>query len=382
MKTVLKVLAYNAIVLAVLFLVLEFVTRASGFYTPNNFVEEVNAYGEVMHFRRPNSSSLNKYEQENLAVYNNLGFHDLPHDGTDDAGKPNVAFFGDSFVEAVQLPTEQMFTARLAAACADSLEIFNFGVSGSGTANQYRLYHRLLSKGQRFDFVYVVLYPGNDFTDNNPRITTHPNYTLVADSTGAIRQVNRREYSLAQQVVRRLRSVSAFTNWIYEILYRSKRMNIAKRTKAEADAQEGGEEAGGGVPKPVPEAVPTDTSQAVTGGPAMGPVDTPMIAGLIRILDRWSGEVGKDRFRMMVIDQERFLRSNANLAAFLDSLRSIGIAAVPVDIPAAGHFYVHPKYDAAGQPVWKDYNYGHFNEAGHRRWTEIALQDLRAVGLR
>jgi|GEM_PF-2548845 len=381
MKTVLKVLAYNAIVLVVLFLVLELVTRASGFYTPNNFMEEVNAYGEVMHFRRPNSSSLNKYEQENLAEYNNLGFHDLPHEGTDVAGKPHVAFFGDSFVEAVQLPTDQLFTARLAAACADSLAIFNFGVSGSGTANQYRLYHRLLSKGQRFDLVYVVFYPGNDFTDNNPRITTHPNYTLVADSTGAIRQVNRRAYSLAQQVVRKLRSVSAFTNWLYEILYRSKRMNIAKRSRAETGSK-GGDDPSGGVGKPVQEEAPGNTSQAVTGGPAKGPVDTPMIAGLARILDRWSGEVGKDRFRMMVIDQARFLGSNPNLAPFLDSLRSIGIGAVPVDIPAAGHFFVHPKYDAAGQPVWKDYNYGHFNEAGHRRWTEIALQDLRAVGLR
>lgn len=379
MKPVLKVLSYNAIVLMGLFLLLELVTRAFGLYTPNNLVEEVNAYGEVVHFRRPNSSSLNKYEQENLAVYNNLGFHDIPH-ASDDPGKPNIAFFGDSFVEAVQLQTPDMFTARLGRACTDQFEIYNFGVSGSGPANQYRLYHRLLAKGQTFDFVYVVLYPGNDFTDNNPRISIHPNYTLVADSTGAIRQVNRRQYSLVQQVVRGLRSVSAFTNWMYELLYRSKRMNIIKKSKESSPGQAADEPAESdsttsGSPASGP-------SPADSAGSALTPVDPPMIAGLTRIIDRWSGEVGKDKFRMMVIDQERFLKSNANLGVFLDSLRAIGIGTVAIDIPREGHFYVHPKMDASGRPVWKDYNYGHFNEEGHRRWAEIALQDLQTRGLR
>lgn len=378
MKATLKLLSYNVIVLMTLFLMMELVTRAFDMHSPNNLVEEINAYGEVVYFRRPNSSSLNKHEEENLAVYNNLGFHDVSHE-SDDTTKPNVAFFGDSYVEATQLQTSKVFTARLGSACADKLEIFNLGVSGTGLANQYRLYQRQLAKGQTFDFVYVVFYPGNDFTDNNPRITTHPKYTLVADSSGAIRQINRFPYSPAQQFVRGLRSVSALTNWIYELLYRSKRKKIIK------DSQES---------YPVESAENrAETDSSIKDYPAREPmvavyenspktqVDTAMIAGLTRIIDRWSEEVGKEKFRMMIIDQDRFLKSNANLGVFLDSLRAIGIGTVGVDIPREGHYYVHPRLDQSGLPVWTDYNYGHFNEAGHRRWAEIALKDLQAVGL-
>lgn len=359
MKTVLKVLAYNAVILAVLFLILEVFTRASGFFTPNNFHEEVNRYGEVVNLRMPNSRSLNKHEQENLVEYNNLGFHDVMHE-TDDPAKPNVAYFGDSYVEATQLRTADMFTTHVGKAVGDSLEIFNFGVSGSGTANQYHLYHHLQGKGQKFDYVYVVFYPGNDFKDNNPRVTTHPNYTLVADSAGNIRQINRREYGILQTLAREARKYSAFVNWVYETLYRARRVEVLKQSSTVSVQT--------GKPNPI-EQIEKE-------------IDHEMISGLTRILTRWSDEVGKDRFRLMVIDQSRFLATTANLGAWKDSMKQHGIPTLAVDVPREGHYYMHEKLDSNGQRIWLNYNYGHFNEIGHRIWADTALHDLQRAGWR
>lgn len=368
MKTLLKVLAYNAIILAVLFLILEVFTRTSGFHTPNNFQEEVNRYGEVVNLRKPYSESLNKHEQENLVEYNNLGFHDVMHEA-DDTAKPNVAFFGDSYVEATQLRTEDMFSTRVGKALADSLDIYNFGVSGSGTANQYHLYQHLLEKGQRIDYVYVVFYPGNDFKDNNPRVNTHPNFTLVADSAGNITQINRREYGFLQELARGLRKHSAFINWVYETMYRQRRIEILKKTEPVVDAKEPSPTTAGQEPSRGDESVETA-------------VDTAMLSGLSRIVDRWSKEVGRDRFRMMVVDAARFRATMANLRAWEDSLKALGIPCTGIDVPREGHYYMHEKLDSNGNRIWKNYNYGHFNEMGHRIWTDVALRDLRDAGWR
>ena len=369
MKTLLKVFAYNAIVLLALFLILELITRMSGFYTPNNFHEEVNRYGEVVNLRKPYSKSLNKHEQENLVEYNNLGFHDVMHEA-DDSAKPNVAIFGDSYVEATQLHTEDMFSTRVGKAVADSLDIYNFGVSGSGTANQYHLYHHLLEKGQRIDYVYVVFYPGNDFKDNNPSVNTHPNFTLVADSAGNITQINRREYGFLQMVARGLRKYSAFINWVYETLYRYRRTEILKQSEPIVDSK---------VPAPAQAAgqEPLRNDEAVDTA-----IDRAMLSGLSKIVDRWSKEVGRERFRMMVIDAARFRSTVANYRAWEDTLKAMGIPYIAVDVPREGHYYMHEKLDSTGNRIWKNYNYGHFNEMGHRLWTDVVLGDLHDAGWR
>lgn len=366
MKTLQKVIVYNTIVLVALFLILEIFTRASRLFTPNNFYEEVNRYGEVINLREPNSKSLNKHEQENMVEYNNLGFHDVMHEA-DDTAKPNVAYFGDSYVEATQLRTEDMFSTRVGKAVADSLDIYNFGVSGSGTANQYHLYHHLLEKGRRIDYVYVVFYPGNDFKDNNPRVKTHPNFTLVADSLGNITQINRRQYGFLQRAARELRKYSAFINWVYETMYRRKRIEILKQPETVAVANEPAQ--AGRKPYRNDESVETE-------------VDSAMLSGLSRIVDRWAQEAGRDRFRMMVIDAARFRATTANFRAWEDTLKALGVPLVAVDVPREGHYYMHEKLDSNGNRIWKNYNYGHFNEMGHRLWTDVALRDLRNAGWR
>lgn len=364
MRTIARILLYNVIVLLMIFLVIEAVTRIFVLYTPNSFKEEVNRYGEVVNFHEPYSKSLNKHEQENIVEYNNLGFHDVMHE-SDDPSKPNVAVFGDSYVEATQLRTADMFTTRAGMAVGDSLEIYNFGVSGSGTANQYHLYHHLLEKGQRIEYVYVSFYPGNDFKDNNPRVNTHPNFTLVADSAGNITQINRRNYGFLQTFARELRKYSAFVNWVYETMYRSRRIELLKKSESVVDTKD-----------------PAGQGRYRNDESAETKVDTAMLSGLSRIVAKWSDEVGRDRFRMMVIDAERFRATTANYRAWEDSLNALGIATVGVDVPREGHYYMHEKLDSNGNRIWKNYNYGHFNEMGHVLWTDVLLRDIHTAGWR
>ncbi|NDC79184.1 MAG: hypothetical protein EBZ67_15130, partial [Chitinophagia bacterium] len=231
----------------------------------------------------------------------------------------------------------------------------------------YHLYHHLLGKGQRIDYVYVVFYPGNDFKDNNPRVNTHPNFTLVADSAGNITQINRRKYGFLQVVARALRKYSAFTNWVYETLYRYRRIEILKQSEPVVDAKVQVPSRAGQEPYRNDESVDSV-------------VDRAMLSGLSRIVDKWSEEVGRDRFRMMVIDAGRFRATTANFRAWEDSLKSLGISWVSVDVPREGHYYMHEKLDSNGNRIWKNYNYGHYNETGHRLWTDVALRDLRNAG--
>ncbi len=90
-----------------------------------------------------------------------------------------IAVLGDSFTEALQVDEQQSFVQqlqeRLASADHCSLrrkdsagvEVLNFGVGAYGTGQQL-LTWRHLARRYRPDWVLLVVYPGNDFTDNEP----------------------------------------------------------------------------------------------------------------------------------------------------------------------------------------------------------------------
>jgi lysophospholipase L1-like esterase len=83
-----------------------------------------------------------------------------------------IAVIGDSFVESSNLPDEHALTAfiekRLSVCPAFTdrrVEVLNFGVSGYGTAQQYLLLQRKVVPFHP-DLVLLVLYVGNDVSDN------------------------------------------------------------------------------------------------------------------------------------------------------------------------------------------------------------------------
>ena len=108
-------------------------------------------------------------------------------------GRLRIAVLGDSFSEALQvnepITWAQQLQARLQASAdcplrkglGDGVEVLNFGVGGYGTGQQL-LTWRHQASAYRPRLVLLLLYPGNDFTDNEPTARAdRPVFRLTAD---------------------------------------------------------------------------------------------------------------------------------------------------------------------------------------------------------
>lgn len=81
-----------------------------------------------------------------------------------DAGKRRLLFLGDSFVWGYDVRKEERFTERLEAALPDT-EIFNFGVSGYSTDQEFLVLRREIENA-RPDSVFLM-FAGNDRAGNS-----------------------------------------------------------------------------------------------------------------------------------------------------------------------------------------------------------------------
>ena len=126
-------------------------------------------YYERRLYRRPDTG------ERHLVVYNNLGARQHRNFGERDLAQGvNLAFFGDSFTENRRLPVQYSFTEVLdfllnldppqhARADTPRINVLNFGQSGTGPAQQYRLYRSLAVK-RRLRHVFYV-HCRNDVDD-------------------------------------------------------------------------------------------------------------------------------------------------------------------------------------------------------------------------
>lgn len=93
--------------------------------------------------------------------HNSRGFRDVEHTKS---GKPGIMFIGDSFVWGYDVEQPERFTEKLRSRIPE-WEIFNLGVSGYGTDQEYLLLN------QQFDYykprlVFLVFCTDNDDNDN------------------------------------------------------------------------------------------------------------------------------------------------------------------------------------------------------------------------
>lgn len=95
---------------------------------------------------------------------NRDGFMDVDHERAKPPGAVRVGFFGDSYVESVQVPLEDVFFRRLAERAGPPLEPFAFGVSGWGTLHAFEAW-KVLSERYDLDAAYYV-FVENDLGDN------------------------------------------------------------------------------------------------------------------------------------------------------------------------------------------------------------------------
>ena len=128
---------------------------------------------------RPGAEGVWSREGRGSVRINQAGFRgaDLPEAPT--SGLLRIAVLGDSFTEALQVDEKDTFVQRLQInltadrTCAlrrnfsGAVEVLNFGVGAYGTGQEL-LTWRHLAKRYRPDLVILAIYPGNDFTDNEP----------------------------------------------------------------------------------------------------------------------------------------------------------------------------------------------------------------------
>lgn len=111
---------------------------------------------------------------------NGAGFRGPEESTTPAPGVLRIAVLGDSFTEGLQVDEPATWPQQVQAllmrdqTCGlrrghpAGVDVLNFGVGGYGTGQQL-LTWRHLSRAYHPDLVLLAVYPGNDFTDNEPQ---------------------------------------------------------------------------------------------------------------------------------------------------------------------------------------------------------------------
>ena len=133
------------------------------FYIPDN----LTGYSH-----KPGAYGLWQKEGEAFITINSAGLRDREHRVEKPAGTFRIAVLGDSYTEAMQVPMEQTYWARIeqelkgcSALAGRRVEVVNFGVSGYSTAQELLV---LRHKVQPYhpDLVLLAFFTGNDIRGN------------------------------------------------------------------------------------------------------------------------------------------------------------------------------------------------------------------------
>jgi hypothetical protein len=155
--------------LLVTFVFLEVGLRAAGIVYGGSFYQGDLVRGWSF---RPGAHAWAVAEGKEYVRINSDGFRDREHAIQKPPDTVRIAVLGDSYVEAMNVPSENAFPSlieRELSHCAAignrKVEVFNFGVSGYGTA------HELLTLRERVwkynpDIILLAFYTGNDFFNN------------------------------------------------------------------------------------------------------------------------------------------------------------------------------------------------------------------------
>lgn len=144
---------------------------------------------------RPGAEGRWTREGQGQVRVNSAGFRGAERALQPPPGSLRIAVLGDSFTEGLQVDEQATFVRQLQAgltaapACrlrspgTRSVDVLNFGVGAYGTGQEL-LTWRHLARRYRPDLVVLSVYPGNDFTDNEPRPRDdRPVFRLAADGS-------------------------------------------------------------------------------------------------------------------------------------------------------------------------------------------------------
>jgi len=197
-------------------------------------------YNNIILKRKPHVKFMNLIENRNWVETNNLGFHDRERDPAN--GNYRVLFLGDSFVEATQVGTDNLFTRRLEnmfSRDGHKIECINGGVSGAGTAYEYLLWKEFFEPNIKVDQLVLCVFMGNDLKNNNIELSYPPNGNAIFLNRDGSVFTNEVKLSHFKKVVNIFRDYSAAINTLYESAYLIRRAHQKKNVEDEAQAQFG-----------------------------------------------------------------------------------------------------------------------------------------------
>lgn len=197
-------------------------------------VKLTETQGDAGHYR-PHIKFLNRKENQNWVETNSFGFHDLERERT--STKHRILFLGDSYVEGLQVPTDNLFTSILEKRFVESgraIECLNGGVSGSGTVHQYMLWKKFFEGRVTVNHLTLVIFMGNDLEDNNIDLSFPPTDNgMYLTSTGQVFKYEVKE-GLLKRMAKKTREYSVLANTLYQSAYLLRR----KRLKSQTDGEE------------------------------------------------------------------------------------------------------------------------------------------------
>ncbi len=101
----------------------------------------------------------------NKVTYNNYGFRGPNWPLQKKPGETRIAILGDSYIEGPEVAFDELLTSVLETRIGSGTVVMNFGLSGSGQAEQIPLYRNLVTKFKP-DVVIHCVTVSNDFEDN------------------------------------------------------------------------------------------------------------------------------------------------------------------------------------------------------------------------
>lgn len=175
MKPLLRNLVAVAISCSVSVALAEVLLRLAGIAYPAYYiVDRERGYG-----LRPGAEGVWTREGRGQVRINGAGFRGPEVSRQPAPGVLRIAVLGDSFTEALQVDAAASWVGqlqsrlqrdpqcRLRQRFPAGVEVLNFGVGGYGTGQQWLTWQHL-AREYRPALVLLALYPGNDFTDNEP----------------------------------------------------------------------------------------------------------------------------------------------------------------------------------------------------------------------
>jgi len=301
------------------------------------------------------------------------GFLDVPHQAARPPGSFRIGFFGDSYVEANQVPTDVTFFRLLPRLMEPrAVESFGFGLSGWGTLQAFRAFERM---APRYDLdLAVYVFVENDPGDNALALSAHRHdaampYAELDDAPPGYRVVEAQPpagplWFRAAKAVQE-RSLLAQVVWVRLRLLQQEGLRPRARAEEKAMRERAPRRPGS---KPDPNDIPTSWSKRERG-------EVLLLAE--RILADWqrSANAGGRGLAVLYVP-----RGNDMLTGLLTEQESwlpwLRGACAKLGIPLLDPRTALRARMEAGDPVFDD----HWTPAGHETIAHFLAEELVSSG--